>query len=236
MPYSYDDQYNVLLKSTSNLSSSNDHIMTDFAAIDYFQFDFNELQLHNCWKLVHRQRINEAFIPQSTDVTRLENLSWRRWTKMKYSLQEVSPEVVDWFKDSDITWLYGPLVSSGYSNEHSSCAKSKKSILNTTTNTTASQTTPAIPFDRAPNRNNSVSSLSSTSSVDSSPFYSDSSDYDEETDESLTGDVKPILKHRYSYGPLGFESFERLRNQKVVTSKKFKKSVSFADMVQVRQF
>ncbi|KFY93534.1 hypothetical protein V500_03671 [Pseudogymnoascus sp. VKM F-4518 (FW-2643)] len=43
------------------------------------------------------------------DKVRLENASWRTWAKLKYRLTTVSPEALDWAKDSDVTWLYGPL-------------------------------------------------------------------------------------------------------------------------------
>ncbi|KAK5987585.1 hypothetical protein PT974_11717 [Cladobotryum mycophilum] len=42
---------------------------------------------------------------------RLENASWRTWMKAKYNLKTVSPETLNWLKDCDVTWLYGPLQS-----------------------------------------------------------------------------------------------------------------------------
>jgi len=41
--------------------------------------------------------------------SRLENASWRTWAKSKYHLPTVSPEALNWLKESDVTWLYGPL-------------------------------------------------------------------------------------------------------------------------------
>ncbi|KAH9207779.1 hypothetical protein DL95DRAFT_482309 [Leptodontidium sp. 2 PMI_412] len=43
---------------------------------------------------------------------RLENALWRTWTKSQYRLKTVLPETMDWLKDCDVTWLYGPLQSS----------------------------------------------------------------------------------------------------------------------------
>lgn len=40
---------------------------------------------------------------------RLENASWRTWAKQRGNLPTVSPETLNWLKDSDVTWLYGPL-------------------------------------------------------------------------------------------------------------------------------
>ncbi|CUA70701.1 putative protein C227,15 [Schizosaccharomyces pombe 972h-] [Rhizoctonia solani] len=40
---------------------------------------------------------------------RLENASWRTWWKQRNKLRTVSPETLNWLKDSDVTWLYGPL-------------------------------------------------------------------------------------------------------------------------------
>ncbi|CAJ0882133.1 3458_t:CDS:2 [Entrophospora sp. SA101] len=39
---------------------------------------------------------------------RLENASWRTWAKQKYHLRTVNPEKINWLKDNDVTWLYGP--------------------------------------------------------------------------------------------------------------------------------
>lgn len=40
---------------------------------------------------------------------RLENASWRTWAKQRSNLKTISPETLNWLKDSDVTWLYGPL-------------------------------------------------------------------------------------------------------------------------------
>lgn len=40
---------------------------------------------------------------------RLENASWRTWWKQRNKLRTISPETLNWLKDSDVTWLYGPL-------------------------------------------------------------------------------------------------------------------------------
>jgi hypothetical protein len=223
MTYSYDDQYNVVLKSTTKNSSSTNRIITDFSAIDYFQFDFSEIELHNCWKLVHNSRVNRCFIPHSTDVARLENMSWRKWTKLKYNLGEISPDTVDWYKECDITWLYGPLVKVRHGEENFGFDKS----VDLSSTESASYT--------SVQRHDSISSISSTSTMDSSPFYSDSSDEEDEEYTITKESVKPILKQCYSHGPFGLEAVRR-SSTGLHKDNKFKKSVSFADMVDIRQF
>lgn len=41
----------------------------------------------------------------------LENASWRTWMKAKNNLKTISPEELNWLKDCDVSWLYGPLES-----------------------------------------------------------------------------------------------------------------------------
>ena len=58
----------------------------------------------------------------SINASRLENASWRTWAKARNNLKTVSPEILNWSKDNDITWLYGPIVpadtsSSPYNTE-----------------------------------------------------------------------------------------------------------------------
>ncbi|KAK6455111.1 uncharacterized protein RJT20DRAFT_129800 [Scheffersomyces xylosifermentans] len=39
---------------------------------------------------------------------RLSNICWRRIYKNMYGLSEINPYYINWDKNSDITWLYGP--------------------------------------------------------------------------------------------------------------------------------
>lgn len=73
--------------------------------VDYLSHDWKESDISNCWRnIVSRRR-------DVSNSARLENASWRTWTKAKYHLNTVSPESVNWLKDYDITWLYGPLYN-----------------------------------------------------------------------------------------------------------------------------
>ena len=71
--------------------------------VDYLSHEWREEDIWASWKyIVHRRK-------DITNCTRLENASWRTWTKAKNKLKTVSPESLNWLKDCDVTWLYGPL-------------------------------------------------------------------------------------------------------------------------------
>lgn len=71
--------------------------------VDYFTHNWNESDISASWRYIVLRRKDVA------NSARLENASWRSWTKAKYNLKTVAPETVNWLKDSDVTWLYGPL-------------------------------------------------------------------------------------------------------------------------------
>ncbi|KAF5092948.1 hypothetical protein D0Z00_004322 [Geotrichum galactomycetum] len=73
--------------------------------VDYLSHDWKESDISACWRNIVSKRKDVA------NSARLENASWRTWTKAKYNLRTVSPESVNWLKDCDITWLYGPLYN-----------------------------------------------------------------------------------------------------------------------------
>ena len=86
------------------------HVQDDHAVqieptqhVDYLAHVWKEEDLWASWSYVvkRRGRVNND--------TRLENASWRQWTKTKNDLKTVSPESLNWLKDCDVTWLYGPL-------------------------------------------------------------------------------------------------------------------------------
>lgn len=53
---------------------------------------------------------------QYANSERLENASWRTWMKARNNLRTISPESLNWLKDCDVTWLYGPLQQGPGSN------------------------------------------------------------------------------------------------------------------------
>lgn len=112
------DSYTV--SPTSNSTSTNvsrpespdavEHAEDDTAVrtqpsrhVDYLSHNWREEDIWLSWKLIVSKR--KAY----NNSARLENASWRTWMKAKNKLKTVSPETLNWLKDCDVTWLYGPL-------------------------------------------------------------------------------------------------------------------------------
>ncbi|KAH8650978.1 hypothetical protein BGZ60DRAFT_462262 [Tricladium varicosporioides] len=105
--------------------------------VDYLSYNWREEDVWSSWKHIVSKRWAYS------DNMRLENASWRAWMKLKNKLKTISPETLDWHKDYDVTWLYGPLQAgsdealwmaniSPYGNSHTPGSKSspyKKSNL-----------------------------------------------------------------------------------------------------------
>ncbi|KAI5458691.1 hypothetical protein BGZ63DRAFT_407082 [Mariannaea sp. PMI_226] len=70
--------------------------------VDYLSHDWKEDDIRLSWKYIMTRR------REYPNRSRLENTSWRIWTKCKYKLKTICPESLNWFKDYDLTWLYGP--------------------------------------------------------------------------------------------------------------------------------
>ncbi|SCO88938.1 related to negative regulator of glucose-repressible genes [Fusarium oxysporum] len=73
--------------------------------VDYLFHNWREEDIWSSWRYVVMRR---GDLPNSV---RLENAIWRTWIKAKNNLKTISLETLDWLKDCDITWLYGPLHS-----------------------------------------------------------------------------------------------------------------------------
>ncbi|KAG8854456.1 hypothetical protein FRB96_007518 [Tulasnella sp. 330] len=71
--------------------------------VDYLSHEWLEEDVWKSWRNMTRHK-NEV-----ANGVRLENASWRTWWKQRNKLKTVSPETLNWLKDSDVTWLYGPL-------------------------------------------------------------------------------------------------------------------------------
>lgn len=71
--------------------------------VDYLSHEWREEDIWASWRYVVSRR------NRYSNAVRLENASWRTWAKAKYNLRTVSPETLNWLKDCDVTWLYGPL-------------------------------------------------------------------------------------------------------------------------------
>ncbi|KAH8820363.1 protein phosphatase-like protein type 1 complex subunit Hex2/Reg1 [Xylogone sp. PMI_703] len=71
--------------------------------VDYLSHNWKEEDIWSSWKHIVSKR------KTYNNSARLENASWRTWMKSKNKLKTVSPETLNWLKDCDVTWLYGPL-------------------------------------------------------------------------------------------------------------------------------
>ncbi|KAJ5742132.1 hypothetical protein N7533_011541 [Penicillium manginii] len=74
--------------------------------VDYLAHEWKEEDIWASWRYVTARRGDYS------NGVRLENASWRTWAKAKNNLGTISPETLNWLKDCDVTWLYGPLKTS----------------------------------------------------------------------------------------------------------------------------
>ncbi|KAJ3083033.1 hypothetical protein HK102_001320, partial [Quaeritorhiza haematococci] len=72
--------------------------------VDYLSYQFNPFDLHQCWRNATKKK--DSII----NGRRLENASWRKFFQMKYKLRTIDPAALNWQKDSDVCWLYGPFL------------------------------------------------------------------------------------------------------------------------------
>ncbi|KAF5351349.1 hypothetical protein D9758_008047 [Tetrapyrgos nigripes] len=95
----------VLLVSVSTNAVPDDSSLSTLprGQVDYLSHNWEEEDVWRSWRNMTRQK-NEI-----ANGVRLENASWRTWWKQRNKLKTVSPETLNWLKDSDVTWLYGPL-------------------------------------------------------------------------------------------------------------------------------
>jgi hypothetical protein len=95
----------VLLYSVGSNAAPDDSALTTLprGQVDYLSHEWQEEDVWRSWRNMTRQK-NEI-----ANGMRLENASWRTWWKQRNKLKTVSPETLNWLKDSDVTWLYGPL-------------------------------------------------------------------------------------------------------------------------------
>ncbi|KAG6877423.1 hypothetical protein C0993_007591 [Termitomyces sp. T159_Od127] len=99
----------VLLVSVAANSVPDDSSVATLprAQVDYLSHNWEEEDVWRSWRNMTRQK-NEI-----ANGVRLENASWRTWWKQRNGLGTVTPETLNWLKDSDVTWLYGPLHTAG---------------------------------------------------------------------------------------------------------------------------
>ena len=162
--------------------------------VDYLSHDWAEEDVWRSWRSMTKQK-NEI-----ANGVRLENASWRTWMKQRNKLKTISPETLNWFvfasyllmctqanhihrlKDSDVTWLYGPLHTAV------DWSPPPKSVITPPVKQQSKDDTSASTSKSG--GNNSLSTPSSTVHLDQ--LNGQSSQYGLHE----TGVKKPILKHR----------------------------------------
>ena len=70
--------------------------------VDYLSYDWKEEDIWSSWRHIveHRSVYGER--------SRLENASWRQWTKLQYRLRTVSPESLNWFVNDTPAIAWNP--------------------------------------------------------------------------------------------------------------------------------
>lgn len=101
-PQDFTDLSNMLHDDIDVKDAPNEHV-------DYLTHKWAEDEISKSWKYVILRRKNVA------DSARLENASWRTWAQTRLGLKTIPPEDLNWSKDSDVTWLYGPVIKSSNS-------------------------------------------------------------------------------------------------------------------------
>ncbi|KAL2060215.1 hypothetical protein VTL71DRAFT_9610 [Oculimacula yallundae] len=100
-----------------------------FGNVNYLLHQWQEEEVSASWKHVVSKRKTWTEDVSSLDhsswkrhnvVKRLENVSWRSWSKLRFGLRTVSPTTINWLKHCDDTCLYGPLSVSRTSSISSS--------------------------------------------------------------------------------------------------------------------
>ncbi|KAG0208166.1 hypothetical protein BGX28_000781 [Mortierella sp. GBA30] len=127
-------------------------------AIDYLGNSWkNEDDIAASWKFMTKQK-NDLI-----NGLRLENASWRNWAKQRHNLKTISPKVLNWLKDSDTTWLYGPLYKAAideFDLNRFGTSSSSSSLL--TPGTDSSSSGPTTPPAIITTTNDGTSSAVST--------------------------------------------------------------------------
>ncbi|CDO73314.1 hypothetical protein BN946_scf185008.g76 [Trametes cinnabarina] len=179
--------------------------------VDYLSHNWKEEDVWRSWRSMTRQKNAIA------NGMRLENASWRTWWKQRNGLKTISPETLNWLKDSDVTWLYGPLH---VGHEWTDYSTRKSSKLNASHRKTSTDAVPG-PFKTNPdvgaspgNNNNANAaptpkkpilkhrSISQLLSLPASPFFqhpdSDEESQEREGDGQSSTPTRPPLLHTKS--------------------------------------
>ncbi|KAK1248162.1 hypothetical protein MKX08_006382 [Trichoderma sp. CBMAI-0020] len=96
--------------------------------VDYLSQDWKKEDIWLSWRYITSNR------DQFGNSARLENASWRNWIKVKNNLKTISPDNLNWLKDCDTTWLYGPLPCSSKTANPSGTEGSGVALFKTDSN------------------------------------------------------------------------------------------------------
>ncbi|CAK7900990.1 hypothetical protein CAAN1_11S00826 [[Candida] anglica] len=194
--------------------------------IDYLAPDVPTYNLYRCWRQNNSKSIKShqddiSLIIPSTISKRLENVCWRRWFKEIKQLPEISPDNINWYKDQDITWLYGPKFVDGSTFEVTHPSKPLLTKENLARSEAIDIVSPTIST-----REHQVSEYSLSSSIESdyslednastSSLESDSHDID----HHIHGSLKPALKSSRSKS-------KRVKFNHIVNSREIVNGMSF---------
>ncbi|KAM5446226.1 protein phosphatase regulator [Microsporum audouinii] len=107
--------------------------------VDYLSHPWREEDVWSSWRYISARR------DEYESGHRLENAAWRSWARIRFDLGSFPAEALNWQKDIDVTWLYGPLqvlgdepddrsstsslAPSSPATSNSSCLIDKKPIL-----------------------------------------------------------------------------------------------------------
>ncbi|BFZ62255.1 protein phosphatase regulator [Saitoella coloradoensis] len=125
----------ILSLSNDDMSIRNEPIRH----VDYLSHDWEESDIWKSWAYVSKEK-NEY-----QNGARLENASWRTWAKTRYKLSTVSPATLNWLKDCDVTWLYGPLQPANSSAMKSLSAPVTPTVGNSEPTTPATEFPSSLP-------------------------------------------------------------------------------------------
>ncbi|KAH8103954.1 hypothetical protein BXZ70DRAFT_674671 [Cristinia sonorae] len=187
----------TLLVSVSNNVVPDDSSLSTLAQgqVDYLSHEWREEDVWQSWRHMTRQKNAVA------NGTRLENASWRTWWKQRNKLKTISPETLNWLKDSDVTWLYGPLhIGSDWIKpvEHPPVHIRKNSISNGEASRSATISHSPSPNAMGKKPILKRRSISQLLSLPASPFFDHDDSEEDEDEEDDTAPARPLLMHTKS--------------------------------------
>ncbi|KAG8733993.1 hypothetical protein FRC11_013831 [Ceratobasidium sp. 423] len=158
------------------------HVVSNIprVCVDYLSHNWQEEDVWKSWRNMTRHKHEIA------NGVRLENASWRTWWKQRNKLRTVSPETLNWLKDSDVTWLYGPLHTADPVPPHKESSLSDKLDL-----MKAAGKKPIL-------KHRTLSELLSLPRPSSPILESSDLTDDEALDYDTDGNVRPPLPHTKS--------------------------------------